>query len=289
VRPIFLLQKFDRKGKKFYVIRSKQHEPNNSEEEDPVPKLVVATSTRYRTEEDVQVRGRLAWRTFNACEKHRYPVVCADDISNPTFLNSLEGLRNLTIVNGRGRTMREARQFAIREALLSAPGVPLVWTEPEKHTLIPFLSELSRPIRVGEADLVLPARRSMNSLPREQAYLEACGNSLLSIYCGIEADWHFGPRVMNARAAQYLLSYDEEGRDHWEIIFVPIFRMIKDGLRVISIPVSYEHPPEQKREEEGNPDFVYRRIVQLKTLVEVMHREAMLLGLYAREGRFGLP
>ena len=81
-----------------------------------------------------------------------------------------------------------------------------------------------------------------------------------------------GPRFMNRKAAEIMAAYDGEYGNNWEILFVPVLHMLKAGLRITSVPVPYEHPEEQRAEDDEA--MRRKRDIQREVLVAAMKKAA---------------
>ncbi len=239
----------------------------------------VAIATTTLSEDADDLRMRLALRTVKEASKCGYTIVVVDGGSPEEALMGLRS-RGAHLFRQNLPGMGASRRQAIAEAarLVNKNGV-VIWMEPEKRTLITELHKAIAPILSKEADLVIPARKSMASYPQEQQYAEFLGNLAFRHITGHNLDVWFGPRVMNRRAVNYFLDYNGLYGDKWDSIFIPVLRMIKDGLRVISVQVNYMHPREQTVAESGI-DFLIKRIEQLGSLVPAMMKEAKAIGLF---------
>lgn len=246
--------------------------------------VVVATTTRYEHPDDLRVR--LACAMLATARAAGVPVVVVDESS--------DAVHDVLLAAG-GRIVRpphpltrgSSRRYALRLAGETAGDLPrsaTVWMEPEKEPLIRQLRSLCGPIVAGEADLVIPERTAegLRSYPPVQAALECAGNAIFEHLTGRFLDLWFGPRAMNATARQYFLAYAGEYGDAWEAIFIPVLRAIHDGLRVRSLPVSYQHPSEQTAAEDDVATGIVKRLQQLRTIATALCAEAQCLAMVPR-------
>lgn len=163
--------------------------------------------------------------------------------------------------------MGHQRRQVIGEAYnLSKPII--AWTEPEKHPLISELWKAVEPINDGEADMVIPRRRSLDSLPTAQQYAEAFGNLFFKQLTRHDLDLWFGPRAWHRDLSSLFLNYAPgTNSDSWDSLHLPVMQAIIGGKRVQGVEVNYSHPPEQRQVEENDAVFTYKRLVQLHNLM----------------------
>ena len=240
--------------------------------------IIVATTTRKSSD----VRAKLALKTFQVIKEMAYELVVVYGGSDLEFRSQVNDYCTL-LVNDENRGMGASRRLAVANALevvLRYNQKPVViWMEPEKLDLVRFFQYITKPVIEGAADLIVPKRSCMNSYPLEQEYAESMGNLAVEYLIGKELDLWFGPRVFNEQSAQIFLDYQGEYGDKWDSIFIPVLRAMAQGLRVKSVSVDYQHPPEQTVEETGNLDFLIKRLDQLQNLIPALKKESEKLGL----------
>src|SRR3989344_5664288 len=162
-----------------------------------------------------------------------------------------------------------ARSYAMPSKDYEAIG----WVEPEKHTLIQHIPTLMGPVITDQCDMVIPQRISLETYPAYQRDSELEANrELASITGRPDLDLMSGPRFMNRKAAEIMAAYDGEYGNNWEILFVPVLHMLKAGLRITSVPVPYEHPEEQRAEDDEA--MRRKRDIQREVLVAAMKKAA---------------
>jgi hypothetical protein len=174
-----------------------------------------------------------------------------------------------------GRSRRQAVQAA--SDIAGDDGLVL-WMEPEKYTLVGEIEKMVDALTAAEADVAVSDRGPLDSYPLEQRLAEPLGNLAFELITGHKLDMWSGPRLMNSLAVLHFLAYVGEYGDKWDAIFIPVIRMIAHGLKVVSAPVNYVHPPEQTLAE-GTADMVVKRVIQLHNLVPAMYDEAAKLGI----------
>jgi len=236
----------------------------------------VATTTFYRSVDDL--RMKLALRTIKEAYENEYPIVVVDGGSPDEVCRQFHE-QGAYLYHQEKPGMGASRRQAIAEAarLVNNDEV-VIWMEPEKYTLVSEFPKIVPLVLNGQVDLVVPARKTMASYPPEQQSAELFGNLAFAYLTCYNFDVWFGPRAMNQRAAQYFLDYQGEYGDKWDSIFIPLLRMVRDGLSLASIEVDYIHPQEQTAAE-SSFDFLVKRLDQLANLVPSMGQEARKLGL----------
>lgn len=239
-------------------------------------KVVIATTTFSPT---FDLRLKLAVKTVEIARSQNYEVVIVDGGSPVEFRDIVRRAGAMLFdetVRGMGPSRRQAKLEAGK--LAGIDGV-VVWMEPEKHTFVNQISRVTMPLINGSADLVIPARKSLHTYPREQQHAEEIGNLAAYYLTGKKLDFWFGPRVMNRLALDIFLKYDGRYGDKWDSIQIPVLECIAAGLNVVGVEVDYSPPAEQTKTEEGNVGMLIKRIDQLQNLVPSLAKAAEILGL----------
>lgn len=134
--------------------------------------IVIATNFLYknyrslsdgakRSDRDTDgIRGDLSLELLSKALSNGVRVVACDGGSSPDFLFALENFkdRGLTVLNSgiQGRAPQRRRSF---EAATFLPnGKVIIYTQAEKFSLVDYLSDISKPILDGQADIVIPKR-----------------------------------------------------------------------------------------------------------------------------------
>jgi len=164
----------------------------------------------------------------------------------------------------------------------SLPGVNdttlLCWQEAEKSDMMRCWQEEILGQCHPSDDVVCPGRDDTcfkTSYPIEQYHSEMYGNYYLNCImknelegdvensCG-DIDWHFGPFAFRKKLLNLWLEYKGTSYDAQ---LIPIVAAIRKGLRVNSqIDVSFNLEKEMKAQEQGNVEFIEKRIHQLNDL-----------------------
>lgn len=237
--------------------------------------LTLFTGTFYRDDPSSRLRQELALQQFERAEALGIRMIVSDGGSNVDFLEAASQFPNVTLLQEpEGSTMGSSRRFALEEALADSEDDPdhiFMWIEPEKVDLVDpdTLTELVQPIREGVADIVVPSRKDLSTLPKQQAWFEVRANQRAGdLMKGQKStlDLWFGPKVFNRRAAEYFRNYKGQ-LDKWDAIIKPVLEANNAGLKVIDVPVDFSYPPGQSQQEDGNPAFQRKRVEQYATIL----------------------
>ena len=241
---------------------------------------MLVTTTLVKSPDDV--RAQLALKTCLTAGELGYSLVVVDGGSSTLFRGLLTDTGALVVPQqepGMGASRRQALNIA-----LTLGADVIVAFEPEKHTLVPLLGPCLEPLLNGDADMVIPRRKSLDSYPEYQRWSERAGNEVLGKILGRQdLDMFFGPRIMNATVAAHMATYNGQCGlntygDNWEIMYVPVLQLLRQSsVRIRSVVVDYHHPPEQFCEED-DPAMRQKRDTQRAVITEAMAREAERLG-----------
>ena len=242
--------------------------------------LVLFTTTLYGEDQTSRVRSHLAEQMMANAKELGVRCVVVDGGSNKEFLDKMKAFENVTVVEDSSLKMGESRRRALQTAVDMTAGAEqpafFLWTEPEKCDLITAdnLRIMVDGLRKGKADVVVPARRDMSSLPKFQAWIEARANKRAKgvAVAGLPPDgeveildlW-FGPKMFNIEGARYFLDY--KGKlDKWDAIIKPVIDAHRGGKKVVSVPVDYIYDRSQKEDEETR-EFKKKRFLQYTTIL----------------------
>lgn len=238
--------------------------------------LVIATTTQYLSTEDL--RCNLALQMISRAVQEGIQVVVVD--KSPNDVRDALEQRGAKVFEDNGVTMGAGRRQALSAANALTPEA-IVWMEPEKAPLVPFLKGLAAPIREGRADVVIPHRteKSFASYPLLQSLLEQSGNEIFQKVSGLSLDVWMGPRVIHPNVLPLFLDYQGEYGDQWDSIFIPLLRAQRKAFRFHSVSVEYIHPSEQTAQEEQDLRIgITKRVEQLSTLTQALCEEGKALG-----------
>lgn len=260
----------------------KQLKTEQREDENKFNDLFIFTTTLYGQDESSRVRASLAEEFLKRTEKLNIKCVVVDGGSSAEFLNKIKQLKNIQVVIEPSLGMGESRRKALEAAmsLASATGSPsFLYADPEKEDLIKeeSLGAMIKSLREGIADIVVPMRKTMESYPRFQEWIEKRANKRAAKIMNenkaeAELDLWFGPKMFNREGAKYFLEY--KGKlDKWDSIIKPVADAYKAGKRIVSAPVDFQYPETQKSHEEMSRVFKQKRFEQYRKILAEMGDE----------------
>lgn len=249
--------------------------------------MVIFTCTYYSNINDLRLNQCLKTlqSEFGAAS---VPVVVVD--GSPPEVH--ECLKRCTgaIVRREQKIYGKGKGGALREAAMiagSLPGVTkstfLCWQEAEKSDMMRCWQTEVREGSNTSDEVICPARDDTcfrNSYPIEQYHSESYGNYYLNcimkgeleatnkdasgiISCG-EIDWHFGPFAFRRQLLDLWMKYEGSSYDAQ---LIPIVAAIRKGHQVnTGINVTFKLDDQMKKQEEGNLDFIEKRLHQLNDL-----------------------
>lgn len=168
---------------------------------------------------------------------------------------------------GMGNARRQALRLA-RE--ISDKHEAIVWLEPEKYTLVPFIAKVANKIMYHNNDMAMFKRRSLKSYPPEQEHTYKMVALAFKYLTSIESDFLFGPVALSREAVDYFLSYKSKYGDVWDSIHIPKLRIIHDQLPWTQVTVDYKHPQEQTKAEQGNMNLFVKRVEQIRVVTQAL-------------------
>lgn len=167
-------------------------------------KTVIGTTTYSQT---LDLRARLAIETVKRARQFGLPVVVVDGGSCVDLRLSLKG-EGAVLRNEKIRGMGSSRRQCIAEAWkFASPDGAVLWMEPEKWPLISQVGFIEGMMMATNADIIVPARKSLKSYPPLQALAEQLGNMYFAKATGHKLDVWIGPRLIGPRAIPHFLNY----------------------------------------------------------------------------------
>lgn len=243
------------------------------EEKERFDDLVIFTTTLYGDDESSKIRSELALQLFENARKLNIRCVVVDGGSNEYFMRMAQSFKNVYFLINIRLGMGESRRAALQSAIERHQADYYLWVEPEKEGLISenSLSAMIEQLRGGSADIVVPQRKSKETLPKFQAWIETWANKRASDLYKDRAeeeiyDLWFGPKIFNREGARYFLEYKGE-LDKWDAIIKPILEAKRDGKKIVSVPVDFHYNENQRRHEEGSKSFKQKRVDQYKQIL----------------------
>ena len=159
-------------------------------------RIVFATITWARTDDE----DRLLRASLTALSELGRPIMVADGGSTPDFLAFLRGLPNIVVVECDHPGLVGQVRSSLGAALATDAAF-IVYTEPDKrsffeHSLRPFLDGAPDDERLG---VVIATRNaaSFATFPETQRATESAINGLFAREIGIDADFCYGPLILN--------------------------------------------------------------------------------------------
>jgi hypothetical protein len=233
-------------------------------------RVVLATTTKYENGiESDEVRKDLALQLLSSARKIGYKVIVVDSSNNADFSNQL---RNLGIVVHLDDKLDLTSQRNAAYKLATQQGTEFIlWTEPEKTTLIDYIPDMMKLFDEEDLDIVVPRRKSLSSYPSFQQETETEGNATWKRLTGIDLDVFFGPRVWRKEVNNYFLNANsiKKHNDKWAL-YIPLLNAVLDNKKVGSIEIDYYYPQQQAETEENSQVFRDKRLKQLANFKELM-------------------
>ena len=238
--------------------------------------VVIFTTTLYGEDESSKIRSALALDLFARAGELGIKIIVVDGGSGDDFLDKTRGFKNVSVIVEKDLNMGDSRRFALKKAMDEYPDSSyFLWMEPEKADLIKEenLVKMLKNLRSHEADIVVPRRKSTESMPHFQAWIETRANKRAS---GVlpprdkddgssEFDLWFGPKIFNREGAQYFLK--DKGKK-WESIIRPVVDAAKDGMQVDQVEVDFNYPALQTDNEDDDPEFKKKRLSQYRSILK---------------------
>ncbi len=228
--------------------------------------LTIFTTTFYGSDPVSQTRQKLAEQFLSNANNLGVRTVVVDGGSNPEFLESLKQFKNVHVIVESKLSMGESRRRALHEARQIYKTPFYLWAEPEKSGLITpeSLQVMISGLRGETTDIIVPARKNFESLPKFQKFMEKRANQRVrdKLMPDTEVlDLWFGPKMFNNEGAEYFENY-KGTLDKWDSIIKPVLEAHQAGKRVSTVEVDYEYDPTQKNSEEGDREMKRKRFEQ---------------------------
>jgi hypothetical protein len=242
-----------------------------------------------------KIRGDLAIRLLKEAKQQGFQLSVVDGSNNEAFRGALTAAG----INWQAEE-EHSMSGSRRQALRGAAGLPgakyLVWTEPEKVSMIEddLVMKAVEMIGRGEADIVIPKRSeaSKKTYPKFQIDSEMKANDGINRLLVSRAllkpeeadlDWMIGPRIFRndeKLAGLFTEKYEFASNnpnpkdklvalqgmiktEFWSnFTFFPVAAALAQGYRVRSLEVDYRHPAEQTALERDTKEFNDKRVAQ---------------------------
>lgn len=231
-------------------------------------KVIIATTTLYSNSKSDIIRAELAKKTVKETAKFGYEILVVDGGSSENFLEEIKK-RGAKVFQQTEKGIGNSRRQVNREAYQTQKEI-VVWMEPEKHSFISDIEGAVQPILNAEADIIIPRRKSLKSLPKAQQHLEHFSNDYFRELSGLDFDVGSGFRLYKRSLAPYFFNYCGEYGGKWEILIIPVLKALRDGARVSSVDLNYSHDKSQTEIEEKDINFYRKRIEQLENFTSAL-------------------
>ncbi|RMG42640.1 MAG: hypothetical protein D6719_06000 [Candidatus Dadabacteria bacterium] len=242
------------------------------QEDNICSEIVVVSTTHYpEGSKTAEVRAELALNSVTELVSSGAELLLVDSGANSAFKErAVEA--GAKILQQQGSTLGASRREAFSAGRDSGKKV-IAYFEIEKRGFAEKLKDVCRPVLNGEAGMVIPARKTIESYPDFQQLSETLGNMYCYMICGHYFDLFFGPRIVSRETVTYFTGYQGEYGDSWEALFIPVLRALKDGVLIKSLEVDFEYPEEQLRVEANTRGFIEKRLFQLELVRKAVAAE----------------
>ena len=216
----------------------------------------IVIPTLSRSQEEAVLLGS----SVEMLARHGSPIFAGDGGSHRELIRKLQSL-----VAGLHRFDRDKKPTLVRqikEAMalaMKANPAAILYTEPDKKEFFEAgLAEFVNFARTcPDAGIVMASRdeSSFATFPSAQRLPESLANQLLAETFGINADFLYGPLVLNIRLLSHLEDIPDDLGWGWRICLMAI--AAKSGMRLIPYSGRFVCPIEQ-RAETGEKNRIYR-------------------------------
>jgi hypothetical protein len=233
--------------------------------------ISVATITRAR---DPREEG-LVHRTLAALSARGFHTAVADGGSRPSFVDDLSRIPNLTLAPRDHSGLIGQIKASVRVARTrSARHILYVESDKEQFVTRSLDGFISQALEHEDAGVVLASRSSdsFGTFPSFQRRTESAFNAVASALVGVDADFLYGPFLMNDAVAALVEGAAPDLGWGWRpFVFSTAQRL---GHRILHVEGDYRCPPEQVDEDEAERQHRLRQLRQnLKGLVQASPRE----------------
>src|SRR3989344_3752818 len=111
----------------------------------PAANAVLVTTTFSKSAEDL--RFQLALKTCDEAQKAGYPIIIVDGSPEESMRDLLRA-HGATVYKEEGRGMGASRRQTIKAGIETGAHV-IIWLEPEKYPLVPYLDDCGQVARGG--------------------------------------------------------------------------------------------------------------------------------------------
>lgn len=249
--------------------------------------VMIVTTTSYKSVE--QKRFGFAKKLLENALKAGYRIAVIDSSPDKRVKKFIESLGlPAQVSTQQGSTMGASRREVFLDAASQSQRFvkATLWTEAEKYDIINWIPRIVEPILSSKAEIVIPkrSRKSWETFPKYQFASESIANRVYKEATGFDADPTFGPVAFSRKMDELFCECNPYNKwrveDNYIQHFAPLEALAK-GIKVESVEVDFEYPPEQKAEEETVllKEMIERRLWQLNQLVDGYFKVSKDLGL----------
>lgn len=238
-----------------------------------------------------KIRGDLAIKMLITARKQGFQIVVVDSGSSPAFLEKLKQT-GIKVTPAKNKSLSPSRQEGFQKAA-KLKGVKVIcWVEPEKVSFVKHaLPQAVSPLLNNQADIVIPARdkKAFNTYPTYQAKIEKKANQIWNNILrkhqilpakSADLDIWFGPKcfkndpkLIGIFLKKYHFKEKVQKLDLWSgAIVLPIISALKQGYRVVSININYQHPRKQTAIEENSNLMKKKRQLQYHSILSTTNQ-----------------
>ncbi len=233
--------------------------------------LTIFTTTFYGTDPVSQTRQKLAEQFLTKANDLGIRSVVVDGGSTPEFLDWMRQLKNVHVEVEPKLSMGESRRHALHAAREKYKTPFYLWVEPEKSNLLTpeTLHAMISGLRSGAADIIVPSRKSHETMPKFQAWIEKRANFRAHQLMPGEHetfDLWFGPKMFNNEGAGFFESY-KGTLDKWDSIIKPVVDAYQAGKRISTVEVDYTYDPTQTDTEKDDRIMKRKRFEQYRQIL----------------------
>lgn len=147
--------------------------------------------------------------------------------------------------------------------------------EPEKPNMLKHWKTVVKHMVDTKADICVPRRTEISfqaTYPREQYHSESFGNMYLDTLAKSadfepSIDWLFGPIAWKFKLSSCWTDFKEG--ELWDAQICPmIHAQRQQKANIVSCDIDYLHPKTMKDEEEENPKYIEKRLMQLNHIFD---------------------
>jgi hypothetical protein len=175
----------------------------------------------------------------------------------------------------KGVALREAIRAAVEEfdsAGLSCGHSVIAFQELEKVDMFRHWKSVANHMAETGAGITCPRREDSlfkSTYPIEQYYAESFADfyqDSLGSRPGLPSiHWTIGPMALRCTLSNHWLDFDGQ---IWDAQLVPMLHAFLSGAKVSSFEIDYRHSELMKQQEEGQPEWSEKRLLQLNHLFE---------------------